>query len=53
MAKSTQWSVKGIDEDTRKVAREAARAGLSAPLHSALYRLIKGKEASWTWKEQH
>ena len=35
------------------IAREAARAGLSAPLHSALYRLIKGKEASWTWKEQH
>jgi len=26
MSKSTQWSVKGIDEDTRKVAREAARA---------------------------
>ena len=26
MAKSTPWSVKGIDEDTRKVAREAARA---------------------------
>jgi len=25
MAKSTPWSVKGIDEDTRKVAREAAR----------------------------
>lgn len=34
------------------IAREAARAGLGAPLHSALYRLIKGKEASWTWKEQ-
>jgi len=31
------------------IAREAARAGLSAPLHTALYRLIKGKEASWTW----
>jgi 2-dehydropantoate 2-reductase len=29
------------------VAREAARAGVSAPLHTALYRLIKGKEASW------
>ena len=29
------------------IAREAERAGLSAPLHTALYRLIKGKEASW------
>ena len=32
------------------IAREAERAGLSAPLHTALYRMIKGKEASWTWK---
>jgi 2-dehydropantoate 2-reductase len=32
------------------IAREAARAGVSAPLHTALYRLIKGKEASWTWR---
>jgi 2-dehydropantoate 2-reductase len=29
------------------VAREAARAGVPAPLHTAVYRLIKGKEASW------
>jgi 2-dehydropantoate 2-reductase len=29
------------------IAREALRAGISAPLHTALYRLIKGKEASW------
>jgi len=29
------------------IAREAQRAGLRAPLHTALYRLIKGKEASW------
>ena len=34
------------------IAREAARAGVSAPLHTALYRLIKGKEASWTWEAQ-
>jgi 2-dehydropantoate 2-reductase len=32
------------------IAREAARAGVPAPLHTALYRLIKGKEASWAWK---
>jgi 2-dehydropantoate 2-reductase len=29
------------------IAREALRARISAPLHTALYRLIKGKEASW------
>lgn len=31
------------------IAREAMKAGVPAPLHTALYRLIKGKEASWTW----
>jgi len=30
------------------IAREAARAGVAAPLHTALYRLIKGKELSWS-----
>jgi 2-dehydropantoate 2-reductase len=29
------------------IAREAERGGLQAPLHATLYRLIKGKEASW------
>jgi 2-dehydropantoate 2-reductase len=29
------------------VAREAARAGVGAPLHTAIYQLVKGKEASW------
>jgi len=29
------------------IAREAKRAGLSAPLHTALSALIKGKEAAW------
>ncbi|HXN24208.1 MAG TPA: 2-dehydropantoate 2-reductase [Candidatus Dormibacteraeota bacterium] len=32
------------------IAREAHRLGVPAPLHTALYRLIKGKEASWAWK---
>jgi 2-dehydropantoate 2-reductase len=32
------------------IAREAHRAGVPAPLHTALYRLIKGKEASWTYE---
>src|SRR5438552_5541599 len=29
------------------IAREAARAGAAAPLHSSMWRLIKGTEASW------
>ena len=32
------------------IAREAQRLGISAPLHTALYRLIKGKELSWNWR---
>jgi 2-dehydropantoate 2-reductase len=32
------------------IAREAQRAGIPAPLHTALYRLIKAKEASWTYE---
>ena len=32
------------------IAREAQRAGIPAPLHTALYRLIEGKEASWTYE---
>lgn len=35
------------------VSREAERLGVSAPLHSALYRLIKGKEASWKAASRH
>jgi 2-dehydropantoate 2-reductase len=31
------------------IAREAERAGVDAPLHTALYRLVKGREASWSW----
>jgi 2-dehydropantoate 2-reductase len=32
------------------IAREAQRAGIPAPLHTALYQLIKAKEASWTYE---
>jgi 2-dehydropantoate 2-reductase len=32
------------------IAREAQRAGIAAPLHAALYRLIKAKEVSWTYQ---
>ncbi|HYA97315.1 MAG TPA: ketopantoate reductase family protein [Methylomirabilota bacterium] len=31
------------------IAREAQRLGVPAPLNTALYRLIKAKEASWTY----
>jgi 2-dehydropantoate 2-reductase len=35
------------------IAREAEKAGVPAPLHTAVYRLIKGKEAGWTFKEEN
>ena len=35
------------------IARAAQHAGVPAPLHTALYRLIKGKEASWSWKKEN
>jgi ketopantoate reductase len=35
------------------IASEAQRVGVSAPLHTALYRLIKAKEASWNWKNEN
>jgi 2-dehydropantoate 2-reductase len=31
------------------IAKEAARSGVPAPLHTTLYRLIKAKEASWSF----
>lgn len=34
------------------IAREARRVGANAPLHTALYQLIKGKEASWQWEQK-
>jgi len=35
------------------IAREAQRTGVPAPLHTAVYRLIKGREASWTFKDEN
>ncbi len=32
------------------IASQATKAGIPAPLHSALYRLIRGKEESWSFK---
>lgn len=42
-----------VDFLSGAIAREADRAGVGAPLHMAVYRLIKGKEASWTFKEEN
>jgi 2-dehydropantoate 2-reductase len=36
-----------IDYLCGAIAREAERAGVNAPLHSAMWQLIKGVEASW------
>lgn len=36
-----------IDLITGALVREAERTGVEAPLHTALYRLVKAKEASW------
>ncbi len=36
-----------VDAITGALVREAARCGVPAPLHTAMYRLVKGKEASW------
>jgi 2-dehydropantoate 2-reductase len=42
-----------VDFLSGAIAREARRAGVSAPLHTAVYQLIKGKEVSWTYKEEN
>jgi 2-dehydropantoate 2-reductase len=42
-----------VDFLSGAIAREAQRAGVPAPLHTALYRLIKGKEAGWSFKDEN
>jgi 2-dehydropantoate 2-reductase len=37
-----------IEHITGALVREAKRLGVPVPLHTALYRLIRGREASWT-----
>ena len=36
-----------IEHITGSLVREASKAGVEVPLHTALYRLVKGREASW------
>ena len=42
-----------VDFLSGAIAREAERAHIAAPLHTAIYRLIKGKEAAWTFKDEN
>ena len=42
-----------VDFLSGAIAREAERAHVEAPLHTAIYRLIKGKEAGWTFKDEN
>ena len=42
-----------IDFLSGAIAREAERVGVAAPLHSAVYRLIKGKEAAWSFQDEN
>ena len=37
-----------IDHITGALVREAERAGVPVPLHAAMYRLVKAREASWS-----
>ena len=37
-----------IDQITGRLVREAERLGIPVPLHTALYRLVKAREASWS-----
>lgn len=39
-----------VDFLSGAIAREAERLGVPAPLHSAMYQLIKAKELSWAWE---
>ncbi len=42
-----------IDFLSGAIAREAKRLGVPAPLHTAVYRLIKGMEASWNFADEN
>ena len=42
-----------VDFLSGAIANEAERLGVPAPLHTAVYRLIKAREASWTFKDEN
>jgi 2-dehydropantoate 2-reductase len=48
-----QQSPTEVDFLSGAIAREAERAHTQAPLHTAIHRLIKGKEAGWAFKDEN
>lgn len=42
-----------VDFLSGAIAREAARASVAAPLHTAVFQLLKGKEASWSFHDEN
>jgi 2-dehydropantoate 2-reductase len=42
-----------VDFLSGAIARQAERVGMFAPLHTTVYRLIKAKETSWTFKDEN
>jgi ketopantoate reductase len=48
-----QHSPTEVDFLSGAIAREAERAHIQAPLHTAIYLLIKSKEAGWTFKDEN
>jgi 2-dehydropantoate 2-reductase len=42
-----------VDFLSGAIAHEAERLGVPAPLHTAVYGLIKGKEAAWTFADEN
>jgi 2-dehydropantoate 2-reductase len=42
-----------VDFLSGAIAHEAQRLGVPAPLHTAIYRLIKGKEGSWVYHDEN
>lgn len=42
-----------VDFLSGAIAREAQRTGVAALLHTTVYRLIKGKEASWSFTDEN
>src|ERR1700722_72091 len=42
-----------VDFLSGAIAREAQKAGVTAPLHTMVYRLIKGKEAAWSFQDEN
>ena len=48
-----QQSHTEVDFLSGAIAREAERAHMEAPLHTTIYRLIKGKEAGWAFKDEN